>query len=413
MDTIFPRVAGLDVHKASVYVTIRCLEGQHCREETREFTTITADLRRLSEWLRRNEVTHVAMESTGVYWKPIWNILEEGFELLLANPRDLKQVPGRKSDVRDCQWIAKLMQHGLLRASFVPPAAQRELRDLTRHRAQLQDEHTRIANRIHKTLEDANIKLSSVATDILGKSGRDMLRALLVGEATPEQMAELARGRLREKLPQLREALEGRVTAHHRFLLEQFLDHLEQLETQVARFDDRIAEAIRPFLSEADERRLDDIPGFSRRTIENVIAEVGVDMSHFPTAKHLSSWAGMCPGNEESAGKRKRSKMTKGNRWLRRALCEAAWAATHAKRSYFAAQYRRLAGRRGKKRALMAVGHSLLEVVYFLLRHRETPYQDLGVDYFVKLDPEKHRRYLVRRLEEMGYDVTLADRQSA
>jgi transposase len=407
METIFERVAGLDVHKESIAVCSRRREGASFREEVCEFGTTTSQLRLLATWLKERQVTHVAMESTGVYWKPVWNVLEGGFELLLVNPLDLKQVPGRKSDIRDCQWIAKLLQHGLLRASFVPPAALRELRDLTRHRAQLQDEHTRIANRIHKTLEDANIKLGSVASDILGVSGREMLQALLKGTASPAEMAELARGRMRRQIPALREALEGRVTAHHRFMLTQLLAHLSQLESQVETFNARIQEAIRPFLSREDEERLDAIPGMNRISIENVVAEIGTNMSQFPTAKHLASWAGMCPGNEESAGKRKRTKTTKGNRWVRRALCEAAWAAARTRESYLGAQFRRLVGRRGKKRALVAVGHSILVIVHHLLSHPGTQYKDLGKDFFARLEPERQRRYLVQRLETLGYEVTL------
>jgi transposase len=345
-------------------------------------------------------------------WKPIWNLLEGRFTLLLVNPRDLKQVPGRKSDVRDCQWIAQLLHCGLLRGSFVPPPPLRELRDLTRHRAQLTAEHTRVANRIHKTLEDANLKLGSVATDVLGKSGRAMLRALLQGERDPAKLAELAEGRLRGKIPALTQALQGRFTEHHRFLIDSLLGHLAYLEGQIDGFSARIEGCLRPVLSDEQFERLDAVPGVNRRTIEAVVAEIGTDMGQYPDEDHLSSWAGVCPGNEESAGKRKRSRTTHGNRWLRRALAEAAWAASRTKGSYLGAQYRRLAGRRGKKRALMAVAHSLLVIFYHLLKG-PVAYRDLGADYFARLHPERLRRCLVKRLEALGYEVSLRPREDA
>jgi transposase len=407
METIYRRVAGIDVHQKVVWVAVRCVGPQgDVREEIRSFATMTRDLLRMSDWLTAQDVTHVAMESTGVLWKPVWNLLEGRLQLLLVNPRELKQVPGRKSDVRDCQWIAQLLQYGLLRSSFVPPRPQRELRDLTRHRAQLTAEHTRIANRIHKMLEDANIKLGAVASDILGKSGRAMLQALLDGERDPAKLADLAKKRLRAKIPQLEEALHGHFTEHHRFMLENLLTHLRQLEEQIERFTARIEERIDPFVDAEVMQRLDAIPGVNRTTIENVIAEIGPDMAAFPTPEHLSSWAGMCPGNEESAGKRIRNRTTKGNRWLRRALAEAAWAASHTKDTYLSAQYRRLASRRGKKRALVAVGHSLLVIFHHMLKH-QVPYQDLGGDFFNRLEPERLRRYLVKRLETLGYQVVL------
>jgi transposase len=344
----------------------------------------------------------------------VWNILETyGFQLLLANAKELKQVPGRKSDVKDCQWIAHLLACGLLKSSFVPQREQRELRDLTRHRAQLCNEHTRCANRIHKVLQDANIKLSSVATDILGKSGRDMLAALVAGQDDPEAMADLARGKLRGKIPELKRALKGQVRPHHQFMLDQLLDHLAHLEEQIERFNMRIEEALRPFLDNGTFQRLDAIPGVNRTTIENVLAEIGVDMEQFPTADHLCSWAGMCPGNEESAGKRKRSRTTHGNVWLRRALGEAAWAAQRAKDTYMQAQFRRMSGRRGRKRALVAVGHTLLTVIYHLLKHADLEYRELGGNYFDMLDPIRLRRHLVKRLESLGYDVTLTERKAA
>lgn len=415
METIFQHVAGLDVHKKSIVVCIRIVsvEGK-VEEATRTFGTMTDDLQALLKWLVEQHVTHVAMESTGVLWKPVWNILDgHDFELLLVNAQELKQVPGRKSDVKDAQWIAQLLSCGLLKSSFVPEREQRDLRDLTRYRAQLWGEHTRCANRIHKILQDANIKLSSVASDILGVSGRDMLAALAHGEHDAERMAEFARGQLRKKIPDLKRALHGCVTPHHQFMLEQLLDHLFHLEEQLARLSERIADALRSFVDDAMFARLDQIPGVNRDTIENVVAEIGTDMSRFPTEDHLASWAGMCPGNEESAGKRKRSRSTKGNAWLRRALAEAAWAAGRTKDTYFQAQYSRLASRRGKKRATLAVGHSLLTVIYHLLKNPNLEYCELGGDYFDKLDPNRLRRHLVKRLESLGYDVMLSERNAA
>jgi transposase len=323
----------------------------------------------LSDWLAAEGVTHATMESTGVLWKPVWNILEGRCMLRLVNPRELKQVPGRKSDVRECQWIAHFLQCGLLKSRFVPPQPLRELRDLTRQRAQLSSEQTRVANRIHKTLEDANIKRSAVASDALGKSGRAMLHALLAGQRDSEKPAELAEGRMRPKIPALRLALEGRFTEHHAFLVRSLLSRLDYLEGQIEAFSVRIEGCLRPFVNEQVQQRLDAIPGVNRRTIENVVAEIGADMSRFPDADHLSSWAGMSPGHEESAGKRSRSRTTKGDRWLRRALNEAAWAASRSKDSYFSAQYRRRAARRGKKRSALAVGHSILVSFYHLLKH--------------------------------------------
>jgi transposase len=369
MEIIFGNVAGLDVHKKTIVACIRKIQpGGGIVELVETFKSMTGDLLQLSDWLTAHAVTHVAMEATGVLWKPVWNILEGQFTLLLVNPRELKQVPGRKSDVRDCQWIAQLLQCGLLRSSFVPPQPLRELRDLTRHRAQLLAESTRVANRIHKTLEDANIKLGSVASNILGKSGRAMLRALVRGERDPVKLAELAEGVLRRKIPELRKALLGHWTQHHTFMVGRLLDHLDYLEGQIDTFSARIARCLEPFLPAEQMERLDAIPGVNRRTVENVLAEIGTDMSQFPDEDHLSSWSGMCPGNEESAGKRIRHRMTKGNRWLRRALTEAAWAAARSKKTYLGAQYRRLAPRRGKKRALMAVGHSLLVIFYHMLK---------------------------------------------
>lgn len=405
MDTIYPHCAGLDIHKQTVVACVRHLEGGRVRQEVRTFGTTTAQLLALSDWLAAEGVTIAAMESTGVYWKPVWNLLEGRFELLLVNAAHVKQVPGRKTDVKDCQWIAELLQHGLLRASFVPDRPQRELRDLTRQRAQLVAERVRVANRIHKTLEDANIKLASVASDVLGVSGREMIRALVGGTMTPAVMAQLARRRLREKIPQLEQALSGRVTDHHRFMLKALLEQVEWVEKQVAAFDARIEQVMRPF-----ERRaavlLDTIPGVDVRAAQNIVAEIGADMARFPTAAHLCSWAGMCPGNHQSAGKRKRGRTTEGNRWLKGTLTQCAWAASRTKDTYFRSQYLRLCGRRGKKRAVIAVAHSQLEAAYHLIENDQT-YLDLGADHFQKLDSDRAVKHLVRKLERLGYQVDL------
>jgi transposase len=412
METIYSSVTGLDVHLKSVEAAVRCRQQTgklFC--QVRSFGTMTRDLRALAEHLESYGVTHVAMEATGVLWKPVWNILDGRFTLLLVNPHHLKKVPGRKSDVTDAQWIAQLLQCGLLRGSFVPPRPVRQLRDLTRHRAQLAAEHTRVANRIHKLLEDANVKLGAVASDVLGKSGRAMLRAMLDGERDPERLAELALGRLRAKLPELRLAMDGHFTEHHRFLLRRLLSHLNYLEEQRERFSQQITAEFNALLPMSDQIRLDAIPGVDLTTIENVIAEIGVDMEVFPDEHHLCSWTGICPGNEESAGRRLRSRTRHGNRWLRRALAEAAWAASHTKDSYLGAQYRRVAARRGKKRALLAVGHSILVIIYHLLKHKDLQYSDLGADFFDRLQPDRLRRYLVRRLQGLGYDVTLKPKE--
>jgi transposase len=411
MDTIFRSCCGLDVHSKRIAACVRRVDERgRASEEVRSFGTVTHDLLMLRDWLEQEQVTHVAMESTGVFWKPVFNILESGFTVLLVNARDVKHVPGRKTDLKDCQWLAQLLQCGLLKASFVPPAPQRDLRDLTRHRAQLVGEHSRVTNRVHKTLEDANVQLGDVASDILGASGRAMLRALADGQTDVARLADLAQGRLREKIPQLCLALEGHRREHHRFLLRSLLDHLKYLEDQIERFDERIERLMGPF--EKALRLLKGMPGFGDRTAQNVLAEIGVNMGQFPSHDHLSSWAGMCPGNNESAGKRKSGKTTKGNRWLRQTLVQAAWAASRKKKSYFHAQYRRLVGRRGKKRALVAVGHSLLVVIYHVLK-TGMPYQELGPDYFDRLDPKRLTRYHVKRLEALGYQVTLAEAEAA
>lgn len=404
MDVVHKRCSGLDVHRDSVAACVALSGEGGGRKEIRIFETTTRGLLAMSDWLAGHGVTHVAMESTGVFWKPVFNILESRFEVLLVNARHIKQVPGRKTDVKDCEWIADLLRHGLLRASFVPDRPQRELRDLTRHRAQLVGEQTRVANRVHKILEDGNVKLGSVASDILGKSGREMILALLAGDRSPAEMADLARGRLRDKREALTAALEGRVTEHHKYMLRMLWDHLLYLEKTIEMLDGRIEEMTRPF--ELEIRRLDGIPGVDRMVAQAMIAEIGTDMSRFATAAHLASWAGLCPGNNESAGKRKSGRILKGNRWLKRSLCQAAWGASHTKGTYVSALYRRIAKRRGKKRAIVALGHTILISAYYILSRVEE-YKELGGDYFDRLNPARLRTYHVHRLEDLGYQVQL------
>ena len=411
METIYRCRAGLDIHKMTVVACVRRLEPSgRVHEEVRTSGTMTAELLLLSDWLAEAGVTHVAMGSTGVYWKPVFNLLEGRFVVLLVNPRHMKQVPGRKTDVKDCQWIAQLLRCGLLRGSFIPPRPIRELRDLTRQRSQLVAEKASVANRIQKVLEDADIKLGAVATDVLGVSGRAMIRALIAGQEDPEELADLARQRLRRELPELRSALQGRVTEHHRFLLRLLMSHWDALEDLIGRLNARIEAAIAPFVAEVE--RLETIPGVDRRTAEVIVAEIGTDMSRFPGADHLASWAGLCPGNDQGAGKRRSGRTTKGDRWLRAALTQAAWAASHTKGTYLSAPYHRLARRRGKKRALVAVGHTLLTIAYYLLG-RGTTYVELGAEFLDRLDPERTTHHLVKRLEQLGYKVSLEPRNNA
>jgi transposase len=453
--------AGLDVHKKTVVACVRRMEPDGTVfKQTREFPTTTRSILSMADWMASEGVTHVVMESTGVFWKPIWNLLEEPFELMLCNAQHVKQVPGRKTDVKDSEWLAQLLQYGLLRGSFVPPQRQRDLRELTRCRAQLVADLARVANRLHKTLEDANIKLGSVATDILGVSGRDMLEALIRGEDAPEVLAGFARRRLRAKIPELRLAFEGRVREHHRFLLASSYEQIKHIECQIALLDARIVvvmedsappsegqdtfqhepldkatgahqpsaaanaptnpsddesnagcaqaspQSVQPLSFQQAIELLDEIPGIDRLTAENILVEIGTDMSQFPTAHHAASWAGISPGNNESAGKRKTGKTNKGNRWLRRAINQAAWAASHTKNTYLAAFYKRIALRRGKKRAIVALGHTLLVIIYTMLKTHNR-YSDLGADYFDNINPDAAARYHRKRLEKLGYVVSM------
>jgi transposase len=405
VEVVYERCCGLDVHKQTV---VACVvlpgNGRQPQKEVRTFGTMTAELLEFADWLNECGVTHVAMESTGVYWKPVWNLLEGQVELLLVNARHVKQVPGRKTDVKDCEWLADLLRHGLLRASFVPDRPQRELRELTRYRTTLVRERASEINRIQKTLEGANIKLGDVATDVVGISGRQIMLALVGGTVDGAVLADLARGKLRTKLPRLERALTGQFQAHQRFLLAQQLGHLESLEELIEHLNAEVQERLHPFDEAID--RLDTIPGVGRRTAEILVAEIGLDMTRFPTAAHLASWAGMCPGNNESAGKRKTGKTRKGDVWLRAALIEAAHASGRARNTYLGALYRRLVTRRGKKKAAVAVGHAVLIIAYHLLK-RETDYVDLGAEYFDRHDEQYVARRLVDRLEALGYSVQI------
>jgi transposase len=405
MEVLYPCCCGLDVHKRSITACVLwAQQGRRSRKEKRRFETFTKELLRLTDWLHECGVTHVAMESTGVYWKPVWNILEGQFEVLLVNAQHIKAVPGRKTDQKDSEWIADLLQHGLLRGSFVPPQPTRELRDLTRYRVSLTQEINRIANRVQKVLEDANIKLASVATDALGASGRAMLEAMLAGEEDSSRLAEMSKGLLRNKIPELQLALEGRMTEHHRFLLRQLYDHLLFTEGKLREIEGEIARRMRPF--EAEVTRLCTIPGVDRVTAYGLLAEIGLNMEQFPSAAHLASWACLCPGSFESAGKRLSGKMRKGNVSLRRCLAQAAWAISMQKGNYLSALYRRIAARRGAKRAVMAVAHALLVIAFHMLKRGEN-YRELGADHFDRIDVSRIRRSLVQRLEHLGHKVTL------
>lgn len=408
MDTYVERCAGLDIGKVDVKACVRVPGSRpgSRRQEIRTFATTTAGLLALADWLTSQRVSLVGMESTGEFWKPVFYLLEDTVTCWLVNPQHIKRVPGRKSDVSDSAWIAQLVETGLVRPSFVPPPPIRRLRDLTRYRSALTGERTRETQRLHKVLQDAGIKLSSVATDIRGVSGQDMIRALIRGERDPDRLAELARGRMRAKLPQLKEALTGRFTDHHAMLCRLMLDRIDQLDAAIGQLDEKIDAQMRPF--RAVRVRLTTIPGVAQRIAEVIIAETGADMSRFPDAAHLSSWAGMCPGNNESAGKHFSGRTRKGDRWLAAALGEAAAAAARTKATYLSERYRRLIRRRGKKRAKVAVGRSILEAAWFIMAHNVN-YKDLGPDYYLTHlpNPQRHVLRLTTQLQTLGYQVTL------
>ena len=411
MKVLYERCAALDVHKKTVTA---CLivpgpDGQP-QKEKRVFGTMTQDLLRLSDWLFEAGCTHVAMESTGVYWKPIFNILEANFEVILVNARDVKNVPGRKTDMADAEWLAELVRHGLVRGSFIPPEPIRVLRDLTRYRTSLIRQKASEVNRLQKFLEDANIKLASVATDISGVSARAMLAELLAEEKDTAAIAGLAKGRLRKKIPELKKALKGYLKPHHKVLISQVLAHIDYLDEAIAALDAEIEEGMRPF-SEIEER-LDEIPGVDKRAAQVIVAEIGVDMDRFPTDGHLASWAGMCPGNNESAGKRKSGRTTKGSPWLKATLVQIAHAAGRSKNTYLSALYHRLVPRKGKKRAAVAVGHAILVIIYHIIRSGKR-YHELGADYFDRLNRQAVARRLKKRLEAIGFQVELQDLENA
>lgn len=409
MQVLYSRCSGIDVHKDSVTVCVMVYRDSAEPEvRKKEFATHWKALLNLKMWLLAQKVTHVAMESTGVYWKPVWQALDGHFQLILANPYQVKNIPGRKTDARDCQWLAELLAHGLVRPSFVPPRATRDLRDLTRYRVKLTEERNRIHNRIHKVLEDACIKLDTVASDILGASGRSIIRAIIAGQEHPDWLADKAKGTLRGKRAELRLALRGRISDHHRLMLRELMEDLEFVERKIARIETAIA-------AQCDMARLErlaTIPGIDLVTAFTLLAELGTDMGVFHGPKHAASWAGLCPGNRESGGKRLSNRTRKGNRWLRRALCQAAWAASRRKNCYLAAFFYRKAGKHGIRKAIVATAHRLLIIAFCMLRDG-TEYIELGGNYFDRLHPDRTRNRLVRRLQRLGLDVILQPRKES
>jgi transposase len=409
MQIVHERCCGLDVHKKSVVACILITsEDATVQREIRTYGTMTADLLMLRDWLESLDVQHVAMESTGVFWHPIYNILEdEGRTIILVNAQHMKAVPGRKTDVKDSEWLADLLRHGLLQASFIPPAPIRELRELTRYRKTLVQERASEINRLQKVLESANLKLAAVASDILGKSGRDMLDAVVDGQEDPEVLAALARGRLRSKIPELQQALKGRVKAHHRFLIEQILSHIDFLDQAIGKVYQEVEQCLAPFAEAVS--LLQTIPCINAIAAAIIVAEIGIDMSRFPSAKHLASWAGVCPGNRQSGGKRLSGTATKGDVWLRAVLGEIAVSIARSPGTYLHAQYHRIARRRGKQKAVWAVAHSVIVIIYHLLQSKQS-YQDLGADYFEQLEAPRLERHHVRQLERLGSSLTLSPR---
>jgi transposase len=401
MEVLYPRCAGLDVHKDTVVAAVRCVSPP-VHHEVQSFPTTTRGLFALADWLKTHGCTHVAMEATGIYWKPVWHVLEEGFDLVLANAQHVRNVPGRKTDVGDAVWIADLVAHGLIRNSFVPPQHIQELRDLTRTRKQLVREIAQHALRIQKILEDANVKLASVLSDVLGQSGRAMLQAIMDGEEDPERLADLARGVARKKKSALVEALRGRVTAHHRGLLRLHVGLVDALEAALDELDRRLGKALEPIQDLA--RLLITMPGVNEVTAQVILAEIGSDMKRFPTSGHLVSWAGLCPRNDESAGKRRTTRVRKTTNWLKTTLVSAAWGAARTKGSYLQAQFLRIKSRRGPRKAILAVAASMLTAAYYMLRDG-VEYHDLGPDYFERRDRSKAIQRLVRRLENLGCAV--------
>ena len=407
MDVLHPRCAGLDVHKDTVVAGVRWAADGPARTEVRRFDTTTPGLLALSAWLAESGCTHVAMEATGVYWKPVWHILADGdFTLILANAAHVRNVPGRKTDVADALWLAGLLAHGLVRASFVPEAPTQEMRALLRTRKQLVREQASHVQRLQKTLEDANLKLSSVLTQTMGKSGRAILEALIEGECDPDKLLALVQRGVKAPPERLRAALQGRLTERHRFLLRLHLRHVDALAATIAEIDAEADRSLDPFRQAV--RQLRTIPGVSDLTAQVIVSEIGTDMTRFPTAGHLISWAGLCPRNDESAGKRRSTRLRKGAPWLKTTLVQCAWAASHKRDSYLRAQFQRLRHRRGPKKAICAVAASILTAAYHMLRDG-TLYQDLGADHFERRDRARLAARLTRKLRELGFDVTLAE----
>jgi len=411
MRVIYERCAAVDVHKKTAVTTVMITQADgSVQEHVRTFSTMTADLLALDDWLRSHRVEVVAMESTGVFWRPVFNILEEGRTIILVNAQHMKAVPGRKTDVKDSQWLADLLRHGLLKASFIPPKPIRELRDLLRYRKTLVQERAQEINRLQKVLETANVKLAAVATDVLGKSGRAMLEALLGGEQDAEVLAELARGRLRAKLPELRKALDGRLQPHHRILITRILAHIDFLEESLVQRQTEIEQYLVPF--EEAMTLVQGVTGIGETAAAGIIAEIGTDMSRFASDKHLASWAGVCPGNKQSGGKRLSGHSTKGNVYLRAILCEVAWAIAHTKDNSLSAFFHRMARRHGKQKAILALAHKVLVIIYHILRTKK-PYADLGAEYFAQQDRGRIQRHHIHRLEQLGYTVTLTPKEAA
>ena len=405
MEVLHPHCAGLDIHKETVVACVRHMSGGKVKTEVRTFATMTGTLLDLSAWLATEQITHIAMEATGVYWKPIWHILSDGeFELILANAAHVKNVPGRKTDVKDAEWLADLMAHGLIRASFVPDEPTQQMRNLLRTRKQLVRERSSHTQRIQKTLEDANIKLDCVVTDILGLSGRRILEALVKGETVPQALATLAHRRIHASTEELEAALRGRVTTHHRFLVKLHLDQIDAIDAAIQSIDKEVDGNIEPFRAAVE--LLTEIPGISQLAARVVLSEIGLDMSRFETGGHLVSWAGLCPRNDESAGKRRSTRMKKGAPWLKTTLIQCAWAASRTKGSYFQTQYHRLRARRGSKKAICAVAASLLTTVYHMLKNGSC-YQDLGANHFDQQDKVRQIKRLVGRLENLGFEVKI------
>lgn len=412
MKIVYHCCCGMDVHRSTLKANLRRsgVKDRPDMDEIREFGTTTGELLRLSDWLKQEGCTHIAMESTGVFWKPIFNILGSDFEVILVNARHYRGIPGHKTDAKDCRWLGELLEHGLLKASFIPPQPIRELRDLTRHRRRLVEEKTSVVNRVHKVLQDANVKLSSVITNIMGKSGKAMLKKMIEGETDAEVLAQLAHGKMKEKKEQLIQALTSNVTEHHRFMLTILLKQIDFLDQLIEEFNQQIDTHIQAQGNDFFELipLLETIPGVDRRVAQDVVAEMGINMNQFPNPDHLSSWAGLCPGNNESAGKRKSGKTTKGNQWLKGALGEIAWAASHTKATYLSELYRRIAhkNRRNSKRAIVAVAHAILVIIYHVIKNR-TPYKEsVNMDQ-EKTGNEKLARRMAHQIEKLGFKVEL------